>query len=245
MEPITDKDLYIDDGSELEISWISEVEDQLRGSLTDRPLTGSLTKSTLSECEKEELIETSDQIINLDVNSLEDLKILEYQNILMTDILKTKNVLDKLTYLEWIRDGAKKLSDKLKLKMYDHKKEGLTRSSYKFCDYNYQCKFNYNLKKHTGCLFQHFVHNMVCADINSLLKFLNIGKINDNDRGDIVKTLKTLSFVLSHMHDELNNVFLFNSDLGIDLHVERSPKSDGKKKKKKKNHSKQSTSGKP
>jgi len=245
-EPITDKDLYIDDGSELEISWISEVEDQLRGSLNDKPLTGSLSKSNLSDLDREELIETSEQVINLDPSELEDLKILEYQNILMADILKNKNILDCVPHLEWIKNGAKKLSDKLNLKMYDHKKDGITRSSYKFCDYNYQCKFNYNLKKHKGCLFQHFVHNMVCADIKSLLKFLSKGQINDTNRIDISKTLKTLSFVLSHMYDELNNVFLFNSDLGVDLHVERSPKSDGKKRKKnhkKNNHSKKSTSG--
>ena len=230
--PITDKDLYIDDCSDLEISWVSEVEESLRGSITDKPLTGSLNRSTLSDLDTAEKSDL-DTILDCSIDSLDDLKILEYQNVLISDINKSEDIKKCINQLNWIHKSAKKLSDKLKLKMYEHKKGSLIRSSYKFCDYNYQCKFNYNLKKHNGCLFQHFVHNLVCADIKSLLNFIKKETLSDSDKTEIGKSIKTLSFVLAHMYDELNNIQLFNSNKKVDLHVERNPKNDNRKKNKK------------
>ena len=103
------------------------------------------------------------------------------------------------------------LKNKLKQKdiilASDTKKINLTRCSYKFCNFKDKCNFYY--KAHSKCFQDHFVHNMVCIDIEVLLTFIN-NNYNNIDTliqtkasKDILKSLNTLSFVINHMESEL------------------------------------------
>lgn len=89
----------------------------------------------------------------------------------------------------------------------------ITRNSYKFCEFGYSCKFNYDIKER--CYAQHYVFNLVAQDIADTLKFItdtitnstftstsNIG-ININELIEIRTSINTITFVINHMYDEL------------------------------------------
>ena len=139
--------------------------------------------------------------------------------------INSNDIIDKL---QWLMDVSEYFTKKLKLAEYKH--QGLSRqkskdfveysstdsireannmelnsiprSSYKFCRYNYECEFNYN-SYNKGCYAQHFVHNMVYADLTVLLEYIN-NTIN-HSISEIKKSINTIYFVMNHMYDELNN----------------------------------------
>ena len=49
--------------------------------------------------------------------------------------------------------------------------DNVSRCSYKFCNYKDSCAYNYNKSKNL-CYQDHYVHNMVCADIKVLLDYI-------------------------------------------------------------------------
>jgi len=82
----------------------------------------------------------------------------------------------------------------------------ISRCSYKFCSYKDKCSYNYNTKSKNLCYQDHYVHNMVSADLKILLKYINENfnnSINILHTKEILKTINTLSFVISHMENEL------------------------------------------
>lgn len=185
-------------------------------------------------------IDTDPNIIVLsDINETQDITLFEYQ-ISVINFLKTNapklcdpnaltNFNDKL---EWILKCSKFLAKKTNLNLILHKNtsfdtQNIPRSSYKFCNYNYQCEYNYNIKKHSGCYAQHYVHNLVYADLLSLKLILNKyeNSINEKLINETQTTLNTISFVINHMYEELKNSGL--------NHINRTPKN--KKNKKTKN----------
>jgi acetone carboxylase gamma subunit len=88
----------------------------------------------------------------------------------------------------------------------------ITRCSYKFCSYKDNCTYNYNLKSKNLCYQNHYVHNMVSADLKILINYIN-NKYNSNmvimHNKDILKTINTLSFVINHMESELKTKCLY------------------------------------
>jgi hypothetical protein len=89
----------------------------------------------------------------------------------------------------------------------------ITRCSYKFCSYQDNCTYNYNLKTKNLCYQDHYVHNMVSADLKILLNYIK-NKLNMNDivilhNKEILKTINTLSFVIGHMESELRTKCLY------------------------------------
>lgn len=88
-------------------------------------------------------------------------------------------------------------------------KSSITRNSYKFCEFGYGCKFNYEKKQ--KCHAHHFVFNMVYLDIIDILEyistvFLNNKTITLNDMNEIKTSVNTITYVLNHMHDELSQL---------------------------------------
>jgi len=78
----------------------------------------------------------------------------------------------------------------------------IVRCSYKFCIYKSNCNFYY--KKKRKCNSDHFVHNMVCADIQVLIDyFTKINQDNFKSNKEIIKSINTILFVVSHMESEL------------------------------------------
>ena len=252
------ENIYIDDDDEFKnlkdssASWASIVEEELGDSLHDKPLTGSLHKSkSFEEEDEEKKVVTVDDILKSNHNDLNELLILEYQTIISTNlkkIIKTdieeKNINNFdfssiIKKLEWLKLGSMILNNKLGLELCKHKFNNnnvIPRSSYKFCNYTYDCEFNYDFKKHRGCYAQHFVHNLVYADIDILLKFIQF-KENKNleikDLDEFLKSVNTISFVINHMYDEIKNSNPDHVNGDRILHVERTPKKKRNNKRKK------------
>jgi len=111
------------------------------------------------------------------------------------------------------------LSDTLRIRLNQkeiiynkNNNNNLTRCSYKFCTYQENCNFNYNFTSKKICYQDHYVHNMVSLDIKLLLDYIN----NINTDGitiphnkEILKTINTLSYVISHMETELRTKCLY------------------------------------
>jgi len=272
---ITDTDLYINEindgcendqnSSELNvsnISWASIVEEELGGSITDKVLTESLVNEEEKETTNCKLTDI-EEILELDLCNLNDLEILEYQTFVSGNLRKNirysidnyDTEKDKLSLdcfikkLDWLMKTSSYLSKKLGMKPYKHESSKnnklFPRSSYKFCNYNYECEFNYNLKKYKGCFAQHYVHNIVSADLAALIDCLNKMKSNNIEITlDILKELKkstnTISYVTNHMFEELKNIYaLLEKKRNLDeLHINRTPSKRKNRRKRKNNKNK-------
>ena len=146
LNDLSGEKIYIDDEivmkddideSSLKISWIESVEKELDSSIDSKTF---LSKSDNKKMEINE-------IINYNYNNLSDLCILEYQSMILNNIkkeIKQKeisdlNLDDLLMKIDWILDTSKNLSEKIGLPIFEHKtsKNNLSRSSYKFCNFNF------------------------------------------------------------------------------------------------------------
>lgn len=232
---ISDNESYIDDvpqntqniNDEIllkSISW---------NDLIDQEITANVITKTFEKCKK---CSDVNDVINIKYDALTDLNILEYQLIIMTHLKKQFKSIDQNKYdvndillkIDWLFDTSKYLSDKMGLQIFYHKNISnnmVARSSYKFCNYNFECQFNYNIKKHCGCFAQHYVHNLVCADLNALKMYITSNKLtlNESKINEIRKSMNTLSFVINHMYDELKNAQKFNFSIINNTHIAKIP----------------------
>lgn len=116
---------------------------------------------------------------------------------------------------------SENLRYRINLKPINHQlsNNNIPRCSYKFCKYKERCHYNYSNKKNNICYQDHFVHNMVSADISVLSQFLT-KKYNENKiiipNKEILKTINTLSFVINHMYDELKAKTLYLEEYKIE-----------------------------
>ena len=104
-----------------------------------------------------------------------------------------------------------------------NKNNSIPRCSYKFCSYQDNCSYNYNNKSKNLCYQDHYVHNMVSADLKILLQYINENNKIDNTKNiihtkEILKTINTLSFVISHMECELRTKCLYIPEEKWDLY---------------------------
>jgi hypothetical protein len=131
---------------------------------------------------------------------------------------------------QWINKIEEFYMKKLNLPLIVHNsknpKSVLPRSSYKFCEYNYNCDFNYgmNPKKKKGCYAQHFVHNYLYADSLTIIDYLNNLKIENTpiNYDELLKCITTIIFVINHMKEELDNLYLNKPKSIINFHIEKS-----------------------
>jgi hypothetical protein len=229
-----DDELYVDNGglsrnksvSDISSSWALLVSEE-SVILEDKPLNNSqVIESKIIPNLHEKVHEKLgvDDILLLEVDGLKDLNIISNQVILVTHTRKhlkhliENTQIDKLiSIFDWIMLASKTLSARYalninigKLPKIDSQSAVIPRSSYKFCDYNYECEFHYGKKKR-GCYAQHFVHHLVYFDVSGLLKYIIVNK-NTPDKlniNEMNKTINTLLFVLNHMHDEMQNIDYF------------------------------------
>ncbi|QKF94083.1 hypothetical protein QKU48_gp0625 [Fadolivirus algeromassiliense] len=230
-EEFEDTKETLDENSLQNISWVDSVEKELGSSMDSKIFLNS------SQNNNEEKCDDINKLITIKYNNLNDLNILEYQTIITNALRKTIknndnetiNIDDLILKIQWLIDTTKYLSDKVGLNTFTHKetdKNTVARSSYKFCNYNFECEFNYNTKKYTGCFAQHYVHNLVYADLNALLRFILNNKTNITSKvfDEIKKSINTTSFVIGHMYDELKKAQTFKFFNNTDTHIERTPK---------------------
>lgn len=156
-----------------------------------------------------------ENIIEVDINSLDEFKIMEYQMyisfFLKKALIQYNENLTETIYLNclyFLDKTSKMLATKINQiimskKNTHNEKPKLYRSSYNFCLYSYNCSLFYNLKKNK-CNSQHFVHNLLNYDINNLIDYLLFHKNNNLkiSNEQIKKTIKTIFFVIKHMYKE-------------------------------------------
>jgi len=185
-------------------------------------------------------------IITKNPSTLDDVTILEYQTYVSSNLnkyirqyndnpenLKIDELKMHLPKFEWLISASHFLCTKLELTIQLHKnyidKTGMiARSSYKFCESNFECEFNYKDKSNKGCYAQHYVHNIVYADLVAIICYIK--DIIDNKIElniiELSKCIKTVSFVIKHMMEELVNVkyryCINNTTLINQLHIEKS-----------------------
>jgi len=175
--------------------------------------------------EIEELCKKSNEIIilkskssliilqkELDIIRLITKYTLQNKNINYNFIIDCLNILLEL---------SETLRNRLGQKEYSHEKiqqslnNTIARCSYKFCCYQDNCTYNYNLKIKNLCYQDHYVHNMVSTDLKILIDYV---KKNYEEtvivlyNKEILKTINTLSFVIEHMEKELRNKCMYLSE---------------------------------
>lgn len=117
--------------------------------------------------------------------------------------------------LQWILESSEFILEKVKLTVNTFPTDKVYRSSYKFCISKENCNTMYNnilqttTVKRKSCSGDHYVHNKIVQDLRCLITVMdsNVTTIFQ----DLRLGLNTLSFVISHMYQELN---IFQTYLG-------------------------------
>ena len=155
----------------------------------------------------------------------------KYKNSTSLEILtKEKNIIQLLSeyslknsYLDYnffynsikmLLDLSDILKNRLKQPELEHQNynvKTIPRCSYKFVIIKILVYLiiQINIKK---CYQDHYVHNMIKADIQVLLNYIKLN-FNDSEKiehnKEIQKSINTISFVISHMEQELKNKCLY------------------------------------
>lgn len=168
-----------------------------------------------------------DDIINnikseSDINKLNILKILKYELELSNSINKFYNLNNKITkknillLLKTILYCTGLLRINLKKNKINHKLQNITinyipRCSYKFCNFKDNCKYNYSNNKKKCCYADHYVHDLVEADLLVIIYYIE-NVINDDkfyNNKQICKSFSTINYVIKHMYNELSSLTLY------------------------------------
>lgn len=244
-QKIDDSETY--DVPEQCLSWSDIVERELQ---CENKLL--LSKSDLSVSDTKKDIVTYQyslsDIVTKNPTEINDLTLMEYETYLSSNLNKyikqheiDKDQIDLKVHLpkfEWLMSASQHLCKKLGLLIELHNdpissiKNGyFPRSSYKFCEFGYECEFNYKHKL-KGCYAQHYVHNLVCSDLDVVIKYIRelYEPINTNNNNyiELCKSMKTITYVVKHMFEELVNVkyrYCSNNEINISkYHIEKSNK---------------------
>jgi len=174
------------------------------------------------------LITEYTNISDLDLLEKEALIIIYINRFLLKNKLKETDKQFFIDLFIWIKNLSDFFSTKLNLTKIVHSKRFkdeflINRCSYKFCNYKDNCEFNYDVKNTKGkkCNSDHYVHNMVCADCDSLINYLlnhDLEKIDHHN--EMMKCINTLMFVINHMYNELKNKIFYSKNKNIsELHI--------------------------
>jgi len=186
-----------------------------------------------SENIKTKLSEIYDTLQHLD--KISDIKHLENQDFIATYIFKyvqsqTCNYEILSTAVNYLLQVSLYLAQKIGLKIENQKSRSnenlITRCSYKFCHYTYYCNYNYpedHAKQVKGCYSDHYVHNKLAQDLQSLLyhiktKYENVENINVRSNQEVIKCINTITFVIKHMYDELWNIYISTDKNNYEIH---------------------------
>jgi hypothetical protein len=153
----------------------------------------------------------------LDIIKLLTKYTLQNKNLNYTFFISCLKILLDLSETLRIRLNQKELIHDNKL----NKDNYISRCSYKFCSYQDNCSFNYSNNKYQSICYQdHYVHNMVSSDLKILINYID--SIYKEDlllhNKEILKTINTLSYVISHMETELKNKCLYQPDSKWELY---------------------------
>lgn len=216
-----------DDTNIIDISWASITEKIISE-------TKTINDQVLQNNGKQIDSEYKNKIIKMPINDILQInyireplwELIEYQNIVANHIRKSiknriesvNNEISKDEIIErmyWLLKINSHFSDTLNLPLIQQKlctNNIISRSSYKLCEHSSDCEFNYPskcVKKIRGCYKQHYVFNYLKVDIESIIMYLNNIGINDNINFDeLMKCMNTICFVINHMKNEIENLYL-------------------------------------
>lgn len=167
-----------------------------------------ITELCNNQSEIEKIKEKSSLIIlqkELEIIKLLTKYTLQNKNLKYNFFISCLEILLNLSEILRIKLGQKELINNKK-----KNDDNIIRCSYKFCSYKDNCSYNYNSKIKNLCYQDHYVHNMVSADLKNLLEYIKKKYDNVEDKNilhnkEILKTINTLSFVISHMESELKS----------------------------------------
>lgn len=199
--------------------------------------------------DNEKILNEINEIMKIKLNTNTDIINLKNQDMISTYLGKYFIQNNSLNYdfviklLKHLYETSSYFTKKLNLRIYKHdiidfkKNDGIPRCSYKFCSFKDKCTYNYDDKK-GGCYADHYVHNMVMADIDMLMNYLTYHKMQQQDSNklvhnqEIIKCMNTISFVIKHMYEELNNICLYvDKSQHNKYHINRKASNDKHKKK--------------
>ena len=153
-----------------------------------------------------------DDMSSLEIIQKQDLISSYISKSIQNNIIKKNFFIDCITYL---KDTSEVLSKKLNLSIHKHnyefvKKDKIIRSSYKFCNYKHNCSYNYDKGK-KGCYADHYPHHMIYADCDALLYCVNTyyENMEEISNKEVIRCINTISYVIKHIFDELNNLCLY------------------------------------
>ncbi len=162
---------------------------------------------------------------DLELLEKEALIIIYINRYLLKNKLKESEKQFFIDLFNWIKNVSEYFTDKLGLIKINHSKRFkdeylINRCSYKFCNYKDNCEFNYD-KKSKKCNSDHYVHNMVFADCDSLINYLQNNDLEKVDHhNEMMKCINTLMFVINHMYNELKNKVYYSKNKDInELHA--------------------------
>lgn len=220
----------------LNVSWVSQIEEELGDSFIDEPLTSGNTTPCNGLSEELESLNIKN-IVSLGFNDVSDEFLLCNMTLIAYSIKKQLkqhidsrykeefSILELIEKLEWAYDLTKYFSNKLKLPKINHnynKNSSIPRSSYKFCDFGKDCEYNYNHKKYSGCYAQHFVYNFISADLFALIDYIksfkDYTKIKYNE---VLTCINTIYYVINHMKDEYLGILSYYPNNSEEMHKER------------------------
>lgn len=168
-----------------------------------------------SNNEVEKLKSKSSLIIlqkELDIIKLLTKYTLQNKNLTLTFFISCLNILFDLSETLRVRLKQKEIIHEKIIEDNKSNEFNISRCSYKFCSYQDNCSYNYNQKTKNLCYQDHYVHNMVSADLKILIEYINQKYEKNNlvlHNKEILKTINTLSFVIGHMETELKTKCLY------------------------------------
>lgn len=171
----------------------------------------------------EKILNEINEILELDkFEKITALEILKKQDLVSSYISKSiqNNLINKKFFIKcifFLQKTSEILTKRIEQSLFNHntefiKKDKIIRSSYKFCNYKHNCTYNYEKGK-KGCYADHYPHNMINADCTALLFCISEYYSEDEEiqNKEIVRCINTISYVIRHMYDELNNLCLYSS----------------------------------
>jgi len=152
---------------------------------------------------------------DLELLEKEALIIIYINRFLLKNKLNETNKAFFISLFQWILNVSDYFSVKLNLTKIVHSKRFkedylINRCSYKFCNYKDGCEYNYD-KNGKKCNSDHYVHNMVSADCDSLISYLVNNNLDNVDHhNEMMKCINTLMYVINHMYNELKNKLFYS-----------------------------------
>jgi hypothetical protein len=189
---------------------INQIEQDYKDKLYEIGILCKTPKDIVILCKKSSLLILQKE---LDIIKLLTKYTLLNKTLDYTFFIECLNILLSLSETLRIRLSQKEIHSAKIHNKYVEKQEGIiTRCSYKFCSYQDNCTYNYNLKTKSLCYQDHYVHNMVSFDLKILLEYIKqkyeSTKVILHNK-EILKTINTLSYVISHMELELRTKCLY------------------------------------